>query len=75
MVQDYFRNEKAQVVMKATVEMIKQLGLKIVAEGVETEKQIEGIKELGIDYIQGFYFAKPLPQKDYIKFIETKNAS
>ena len=73
MIQDYFSNERAKVVMKATVKMIKELGMKIVAEGVETEEQVEGIKELGIDYIQGFYYSVPLSQNDYIKFIEKKN--
>ena len=73
MIQDYFSNERAKVVMKATVKMIKDLGMKIVAEGVETEEQVEGIKELGIDYIQGFYYSVPLSQNDYIKFIEKMN--
>ena len=75
MIQDYFSNDRAKVVMKATVGMIKDLGLKIVAEGVETEEQVEGIRALGIDYIQGFYFSKPLSTNDFVKFIETKNAS
>ncbi len=73
MVQDYFTNSKAKVVMKATVGMIKDLGLKIVAEGVETQEQVEGIKDLGIDYIQGYVFSKPLSKHDFINFIETKN--
>ena len=70
MVQRYFNNDRAKFVMKATVNMIKELGLKIVAEGVETEEQVEGIKKLGIDYIQGFYFSKPVSENDFIKFIE-----
>ena len=75
MVQEYFTNKRAEIVMRATVGMIKDLGLKIVAEGVETEEQVEGIKQLGIDYIQGYYYSKPLSKNDFIKFIETKNAS
>ena len=54
--------------------MIKQLGLKTVAEGVETEEQVEGIKALGIDYIQGFYYSKPLSTDDFIRFINEKNS-
>ncbi len=73
MVQDYFNLERAQVVMTATVGMIKELGLKIVAEGVETEEQVEGIKALGIDYIQGFYFSKPISGNDFVEFIEKNN--
>ena len=75
MVQDYFTNKRAEIVMRATVGMIKDLGLKIVAEGVETEEQVEGIKQLGIDYIQGYYYSKPLSKEDFIQFIETRNAS
>lgn len=75
MVQDYFTNKRAEIVMRATVGMIKDLGLKIVAEGVETEEQVEGIKQLGIDYIQGYYYSKPLSKEDFIEFIETRNAS
>ncbi len=73
MIQDYFKNEKARVVMDATVKMIKELGLSIVAEGVETEEQFEKIRSMGIDYIQGYYFSKPLSENDFIKFIDEKN--
>ena len=73
MVQRYFNNDKAKFVMLATVNMIKELGLKIVAEGVETADQVEGIRELGIDYIQGYYFSKPLSENDFIKFIVNNN--
>lgn len=73
MVQDYFTNEKARVVMASTVGMIKQLGLKIVAEGVETIEQYNGIKDLGIDYIQGYYFSKPLSKNEFVDFISKKN--
>ena len=73
MVQDYFRNERARIVMRATVSMIKAIGLKIVAEGVETKEQLDAMEELGVDYIQGYYFSKPLQEKDFLRFIETNN--
>lgn len=73
MVQEYFKNEKAKVVMSSAVKMIKRLGLKIVAEGVETEEQVKEIKDLGIDYIQGYYYSKPLAEKDFIRFINDHN--
>ena len=73
MVQEYFTNEKARIVMQAAVEMIKKLGLRIVAEGVETEEQLEGIKALGIDYIQGYYFSKPLPAEEFLSFVKSRN--
>lgn len=74
MILEYFSNEKARVVINATVNMIKELGLQTVAEGVETADQFEEIKKLGIDYIQGFYFSKPLPKSEFITFINEKNS-
>ena len=47
------------------------MGLSIVAEGVETEEQLEAMTEMGVDYIQGFYFSRPLPAKEYLTFLET----
>ena len=40
------------------------------AEGVETEKQMKFIKDNGCDYIQGYYFSKPLPPEEFEKLIE-----
>jgi EAL domain-containing protein (putative c-di-GMP-specific phosphodiesterase class I) len=73
MVQEYFTNSKAKVVITATVDMIKQLGLQTVAEGIETKEQYDEIRELGIDYIQGFYFSKPLSKNDFISFLNERN--
>ncbi len=69
MVQDYFTNDRAKVVMRSTVAMIKEIGLKIVAEGVETEDQLRAMKELGVDFIQGYYFSKPLPKTEFLKYL------
>ena len=73
MVQDYFVNDRAKTVMRATVAMIKEIGLKIVAEGVETKEQLDAMEALGVDYIQGYYFSKPLQEKDFLKFIAARN--
>ena len=59
--------------MRATVSMIKEIGLKIVAEGVETKEQLDAMEELGVDYIQGYYFSKPLAEKDFLNFLTVKN--
>jgi sensor c-di-GMP phosphodiesterase-like protein len=50
--------------------MILDLGLKIVSEGVETEEQLETMKKLGVQYIQGYYFSKPLPQDEFVSFVK-----
>ena len=54
-------SKKDRAIVKSIVEFAKSLDLKTVAEGVETEKQVEILKDLGCDYMQGFYFYKPMP--------------
>ena len=49
--------------------MIKGMNLEIVSEGIESKEQLEVMEELGIQYIQGYYFSKPLPQNKFVEFI------
>lgn len=72
MIHAYFENGKAKYVMDAAMHMIQGLGLSIVAEGIETESQFQTMKALGIQYIQGFYFSKPLPEREYLAFVSAK---
>lgn len=65
----YFDNRKAKYVMDAAMHMIHGMGLEIVSEGIETEQQYRVMKELGISYIQGYYFSKPLPKDEFLKFL------
>jgi EAL domain-containing protein (putative c-di-GMP-specific phosphodiesterase class I) len=74
MTQAYFENEKAKYVLQAATDMIQGLELKIVAEGVETAEQLIELERLGIDYIQGYYFSKPVEERQYIEFLKNKNA-
>ncbi len=62
-------SEKGMIIVSSVVKMAKDLGLKIVVEGVETKGQYEYIKKLGCDMIQGYYFAKPMPFEDFQKQI------
>ena len=69
----FFENEKAKFVMNAAREMINGLKLEIVSEGVETKFQLDTLSSLGIDYIQGYYFAKPMKMEEFIEFINKHN--
>lgn len=73
MTKAYFESEKARFVLQATMNMIHEMNLKVVAEGVETAEQLMEFQKIGIDYIQGFYFAKPLKQAEFLKFIKEHN--
>lgn len=65
----YFENGKAKYIMDAATNMIQGMDLKIVSEGIETEEQFKTMSDLGINYIQGYYFSKPLPEKEFLDFI------
>ena len=72
MSQAFFRDEKAKYVLNAAMQMIHGMKLKIVSEGIETEEQYLAMEELEIDYIQGYYFSKPLPEEAFLKFMQEK---
>jgi diguanylate cyclase (GGDEF)-like protein len=61
-------NEADQKLVIATIAMAHSLGLKVVAEGVETEEQYSLLKELKCDFVQGFYFSKPQPAELLLNF-------
>lgn len=61
--------DKGREVLLGAVAMVKKMGFKIVAEGIEHEEQVEMLRTLGIDYIQGYYFSKPLPKADFIEYL------
>ncbi|MBQ2802646.1 MAG: EAL domain-containing protein [Lachnospiraceae bacterium] len=69
MLWSYFDNAKGQLIMEHTVDMVKGLHLRSLAEGVETKEQFDKVQEMGIEYTQGFYFSKPLPEQDFLKKI------
>ena len=70
MSQAFFRDEKAKYVMNAAMQMIHGMKLKIVSEGIESEEQYLAMEELSIDYIQGYYFSKPLPETAFLAFLQ-----
>ncbi len=68
----YFENRKARYVMDAAIQMIQGMNLEIVSEGIETEEQYQTMEELGISHIQGYYFSKPLPENEFLRFLESR---
>lgn len=70
MTQAYFENEKARYVMDAAINMARGMNLSIVFEGVETQEQYNEAERIGIDFIQGYYFARPMPEQDFCDFLK-----
>ena len=53
--------------------MILKLGVKIVAEGVETAEQAEMLMKKGVEYLQGYYFCRPVPEPEFLKAVMEQN--
>ena len=69
-------NPKELLSLKHSVALIKDLNMATLAEGVETAEQKEFLTNIGCEYLQGFYFSKPLPEEkiiDIIKYTRIKN--
>lgn len=63
-------NPNTYHIMKSIVDMSKSLNIKVVCEGVETEKQATFLKDIGCDIGQGYLFAKPMPVEDYSQLLK-----
>lgn len=70
---DIDTDDKMMKVVKNTISMVKDMNMKIVVEGVETEKSLREFSNLGVDYIQGYYFSRPLPQDKFISEVKRVN--
>ncbi len=57
--------EKSQLIVASVLEMSHKLGIKTVAEGVETQRQIDFLKSTSCDVVQGYFYAKPMPIADF----------
>ena len=61
------REGRGENIMAAVIRMAKWLNMPVVAEGVERIEQVEFLRSIGCEYVQGYYFAKPMPVEDYEK--------
>ncbi len=68
-----FTDKKAEKALAATIKMIKEIGMTVLAEGVETPEQAQWLTESGCDYLQGFYFSRPIPKKEFLAIMKKNN--
>lgn len=66
-------NPKMRVVLKNTVAMLKDMNMEIVVEGIETQEMLDFFTELRCDFIQGYFFSKPIPKPEFVNFIKSWN--
>ena len=65
---DGLGDQRSYEVMRQTISLLKSLGAEIVVEGVEDKEKAEWFSEMGCEYIQGYYYARPMPEKEFMEF-------
>lgn len=68
--QESTNSEKGKLIIAKVVELIKSLRMISIMEGVETHDQVDFLRKLSCDFIQGYYYAKPLQQEAYIEYLK-----
>lgn len=75
----FIQNETAkpanQSILSDIINMAHRLSLKVVAEGVEQRDQVDRLRAIGCDYVQGYFFAKPMPAPEFEKLLNTSGAA
>lgn len=62
-------SREKSIILRAVVKLAKELKLSVIAEGIETKEQLKYLHSLGCDYGQGFFFSRPIPEKDFREFV------
>ena len=73
-IKDIDSDSDDRALAEAIIVMSHKLGLKVVAEGVETEAQRDYLRAAGCDYVQGFLYARPMPAADFEALLRSRNA-
>jgi EAL domain-containing protein (putative c-di-GMP-specific phosphodiesterase class I) len=68
------KNHKNAIVLKNMLELIKDLGKDTVVEGVETAAQRDMLRADGVRYLQGYFYSKPVPPDDFLKYLKDFNS-
>ena len=62
-------NPRMSIVLENTIHMLKDMEMEIVAEGIETEQLMKRFADMNCEYIQGYYYSKPIPRDEFVKYI------
>lgn len=68
-VKDMERNRDDAIIVRSTVDLAHNLGLIVIAEGVETAATLELLREIGCDQVQGYYHSRPLPPETFERYL------
>ena len=68
------KNDTSRIILENTIRTFKNIGLRVVAEGVEDQAMSDMIEEMGADYIQGYFYSKPVPKEKIIERLKEEKA-
>ena len=63
------KNERDRVIVQKTIEIGHELGIHVIAEGVENKEQLEFLHRNGCDSAQGYFFSRPLPANELVPWL------
>lgn len=66
------QSARSRIIISSVIEMAKRLGIKVIAEGVETKEQADMLLSFGCEMMQGYYFSKPLPVAEYESLLKNE---
>ncbi|ENZ9534664.1 TPA: putative bifunctional diguanylate cyclase/phosphodiesterase [Clostridioides difficile] len=64
-IMETYNSKRSKIIVTKVIEMAKELGMKVISEGVETEEQFKLLKEVKCDMAQGYLFGKPMPIEEF----------
>lgn len=74
-ISDIGKDPNDTIIIKSTIQLADNLGLKVVGEGVKIKKQLQFLQKHGCEYVQGYYFSRPIGLKKYKKYLKNFNSS
>ena len=67
------QNEKSKFVLPLSINMLRVMYVGFVAEGVESENQKDELIRMGVQYLQGYYFSRPISEIEFLQFLKKHN--
>lgn len=74
-IRGFFDNDRIKHVLSGMIDILHKMNMNVVAEGIETEEQMHVMQDMGVEFIQGYYYSKPVPEDEFISFLMRNNKS
>ena len=69
---DHICETRVEILVNHIIKLSKDLNMRVLAEGVETKEQLDILRKIKCDEIQGFYYARPMPEVEFVEYVRRK---